>query len=190
MNGYFANAGSFLVSVIFGFYILMVMLRLLLQIARADFYNPISQFIVKLTNPPLRFLRRFIPGVAGIDMSSILLLLVLQFVELTLKYMLAGVAPHPGLLLALSITHLLSTLLWIYIIAIIIIAIASWIHPGGYHPVLSLLNQLTAPIVRPVARRMPPVSGLDLSPMIVLIILNLILMAIPYLQGALIRLFA
>lgn len=189
MNGYFANAGTFLVSVIFGFYILMVMLRLLLQWARADFYNPISQFIVKLTNPPLRPLRRVIPGIGGIDVASLLLLLALQLVELTLKFLFTSLPLHPGILLAFSITQLLNTMLWIYIIAIIIIAIASWIHQGGYHPVLSLLHQLAAPVVRPVARRMPPVSGLDLSPMIALIILNLVLMAIPYLERALLRLF-
>ena len=76
-----SNAGVFLISTLFGLYILAIMLRLILQMVRADFYNPVSRFIVKITNPPLKPLRRFIPGFAGIDMASVFVMMVLQMLE-------------------------------------------------------------------------------------------------------------
>jgi YggT family protein len=188
MNGYFSEAGTFLIDVIFGFFILMVMLRFLLQTVRADFYNPISQFIVKLTDPMLRPLRRVIPGLAGIDMASIVLMLALKLVSLILMSLVSGVPLHIPLLLILSITGLIKLSLYILIFSIIIIAIASWIAPGNYNPVLILLNQITEPVMRPVRRRLPPMSGLDLSPMIALLLLYLIVMAVPYLEHSMIQL--
>ncbi len=188
MNGYFSEAGIFLISVIFGFLILMIMLRFLLQWVRADFYNPISQFIVKISNPLLKPCRRVIPGVAGVDMAAIVLMLALKYVQLLLTYAIGGIPLHLLLILVLSITGLLKLLLYVFIFAIIISAIASWIAPGGYNPALSLIQQLTTPIVGPIQRRMKPVSGLDLSPLVALLILNLLVMAIPYLQRALLGL--
>ncbi len=187
-GGYFSNAGQFLVGVIFGFYILTVMLRFLLQAARADFYNPLSQFLVKLTNPPLRPLRRLIPGIAGLDMAAVVLMLALQVIELLLLAWIGGASMHPWVLFVVALTELLKLLLYVYLIAIIIQVIVSWIAPHGHNPVLSLINQLTAPVMRPLQRRIPPISGLDLSPLVVLIILNLLIMAIPHLRAALISL--
>jgi YggT family protein len=188
MSGYFSEAGVFLISVIFGFLILMVMLRFLLQWVRADFYNPISQFIVKISDPLLRPFRRLIPGVAGIDMASIVLMLVLKYVELLLSFAISGAPLHLLLILILSITGLIKLLLYIFIFAIIISVIASWIAPAGYNPALGLIQQLTSPIMRPIQRHMKPISGLDLSPLVALLILNLLVMAIPHLQRALLGL--
>lgn len=189
MNSYFSEAGIFLIDVLFGFIILMVMLRFLLQWVRADFYNPISQFIVKITNPVLQPLRRLIPSLGGLDTASILLMFFLKYIQLFLTFSLAGFAVNPFALVILSLTSLLEMILYIFIIAIIVIAIASWIAPGGYNPVLNLLNQLTRPILQPVQRFVRPVSGLDLSPLVALIILNLLLLAIPHLNRALLGLF-
>ncbi len=190
MNGYFSEAGAFLINVIFGFFILMVMLRFLLQWARADFYNPISQFIVKLSDPLLKPLRRVIPGLAGVDIAAIVLMLLLQYIAYLLIVAISGQAFHPLLLLILSITDLLKLLLYVFIFAIIISAVASWIAPGGYNPVLGLIQQLTAPIIRPIQRRMKPISGLDLSPLVALLLLNLLLIAVPHIQKALIGLIS
>jgi len=189
MNSYFSDAGIFLIDVLFGFIILMVMLRFILQWVRADFYNPISQFIVKVTNPVLRPLRRLIPAVGGMDTASIVLMLLLKYIQLFLTFALAGYSVNPIALVVLSLTSLLEMILYIFIIAIIVIAIASWIAPGGYNPVLNLLNQLTRPILRPVQRLIRPVSGLDLSPLVALIILNLLLLAIPHINRALMGMF-
>ena len=125
---------------------------------------------------------------AGIDMAAIVLLFLLQILELLLIGLLAGSTLHPGVLLILSFTELLSTLLYIYIVAIIVQAVMSWIQPGAYNPVTSLIYQLTEPLLRPARRLIPPVSGLDLSPLVVLIILNLVLLAVPHIGRSLLSL--
>ena len=176
-GSYLANAGEYLITLIFQLYILAVMLRFLLQLVRADFYNPVSQFLITITNPVLRYLRRWIPGYAGIDWPSILLMFTLQCIQLSLIAILkpAGFPAVSGLLL-LAITYLLKMIIWIYIVVIILQAISSWISPGAYSPVTVLMYQLTDPLLRPCRRIIRPAGGLDWSPFIVLIGLNLLLM--------------
>lgn len=189
MNSYFAEAGVFLINVIFGFCILMVMLRFMLQIVRADFHNPASQFLVKITSPALIPLRRFIPGFAGIDMSAVVLLLILKFVEQLLIFLMMGSGIHIGALIIITITGLISLALYIYIIGIFVQVIFSWIQPGMHNSIIILLYQLTEPVMRPARRILPPMSGLDLSPLVAIIVLQLIVMAIPHLQRTLLNLF-
>lgn len=174
---YVNNAGVFLVQTLFGLYLLVVMLRLLLQIVRADFYNPLSQFLVKVTNPPLKPLRRFIPGVAGIDMASVVLLYTLKLAEIMLLSLLPRY-PTPELagLFVLAAAELVALLVNIFLFAIIIQAILSWVNPGTYNPVAGLLHQLTEPVLRPARRIIPPVSGMDLSPMAAIIFIYLFTM--------------
>src|SRR3569623_1252546 len=136
-NQYFAASAVFLIQTLFGLYILAVMLRLLLQWVRADFYNPISQFLVKVTIPPLRPLRRVFPGWGGIDLASVLLLIVLEMIEQFLINTALGQAqPFPGLALN-AVIALLDLLLNIYIFGIIIQAILSWVAPTSYNPAVS-----------------------------------------------------
>ncbi|HEC28805.1 MAG TPA: YggT family protein [Gammaproteobacteria bacterium] len=189
MNSYFSEAGLFLIDVFFSFFILMVMLRFILQWVRADFYNPISQFIVKLTNPVLKPFRRLIPGLAGIDMASIVLMLTLKFIAVLLTFALSGLPLHILIVLILSITGLIKLALYVFIFAIIIMAVASWIAPGAHSPVLGLIDQIIAPLMRPIQRWIKPVSGMDFSPLIALLILNLIIIAVPHLQNGLLSLF-
>ena len=176
-GSYLANAGEFLISLIFEFYLIAVILRFLLQLVRADFYNPLSQFLITITNPVLRYLRRWIPGYAGIDWPSILLMFVLQAVELFLLALLkpVGLPAVPGLLL-LTVAHLLKIVIWIYVIVILLQAITSWINPSAYSPVTVVMYQLTDPLLRPCRRIIRPAGGLDFSPLIALIILQLLLM--------------
>jgi len=171
---YVNNAGVFLIQTLFGLYLLFVMLRLLLQIVRADFYNPLAHFLVKVTNPPLKPLRRFIPGIAGIDMASVVLLFVLKIAEITLLSLLPRY-PTPEVvgLFVLAAAELLALLVNVFLFAIIIQAILSWVSPGTYNPVTSLLHQLTEPVLRPARRLIPPVSGMDLSPMAAIIFIYL-----------------
>ncbi|MGD8483777.1 MAG: YggT family protein [Thioalkalispiraceae bacterium] len=174
---YVSNAGVFLVQTLFGLYLLMVMLRLLLQMVRADFYNPLSQFLVKVTNPPLKPLRRFIPGVAGVDMASVVLLLALKIAEILLLSLFPRYpVPEIGGLFVLAVAELLSLLVNVFLFAIIIQAILSWISPGTYNPAAALLHQLTEPVLRPARRLIPPISGLDLSPMAAIIFIYLFIM--------------
>ncbi len=177
MSAYLINAAEYLISIVFLLYILAVMLRFLLQLVRADFYNPVSQFLITVTNPVLRFLRRWIPGYKGIDWPSILLLIVLKGIELCLLALLkTGTVPAIAGLLILIIAHLLKMMIWIYIIIIILQALISWINPGAYNPVTVLMYQLTDPLLRRLRRYIPPAGGLDWSPLVALIGLNLLLM--------------
>lgn len=171
----FSNAGVFLISTLFGLYILAFMLRLILQIVRADFYNPVSRFIVKITNPPLKPLRRFIPGFAGIDMASVIIMLALQMLEFFIITLLRNF-PAPDILgLTLyAFIELVTLGFYVFLFSIFILAILSWINPGQYNPINNLLSQITAPVLRPVRRLLPPMSGMDLSPMLAMVGLWLI----------------
>lgn len=176
-GGYVSNAGQFLLSTLFGLYIVAVMLRFLLQWVRADFYNPVSQFLVKVTNPPLRPLRRLIPGWRGLDLASVVLLLALQALEIVLLTWMDPRAlslPAPAGLVVLSLAKLLSLLLSVYFFSILIEVILSWVNPGTYNPAAYLLHQINEPVMRPARSILPPMGGLDLSPIVVLIALQLV----------------
>jgi YggT family protein len=175
-GSYAGNAGVFLVQTLFGLYTGAVMLRFLLALVRADFYNPISQFLVKVTNPPLKPLRRIIPGVLGIDLASVMLMLALQAVELILIGAIKGFGMHPVGLAVLAVTELLSMLINIYFISILIQVILSWVNPGSYNPAVALLYSLNNPLLGRARRLLPPIHGFDLSPILVIIALQLILM--------------
>lgn len=168
------DAGVFLVRTLFGLYILAVMLRFLFQAVRADFYNPLVQFLVTITNPPLLFLRRFVPGYRGLDLAAVVLMLALQVVELLLVLAMLGYSAPFGRVLLMSVAELLGLLINVFFWGVIIQAILSWVNPHPYHPAVSLLRQLTEPLLRPARRLLPPISGLDLSPILVLVGLQLI----------------
>lgn len=178
MNSYFANPLEFIISTLFSLYILAVLLRFLLGVVRADFYNPISQFLVRITNPLLIPLRKVIPGFGKVDVAAIVLMLVLQVIMLLIIVALrgSGVAVLP--LLAHAAGELIMLTINIFLIAIIVQVIISWINPGSYNPVNALLDSLTAPVLRPVQRIMPPLSGIDLSPLFALIVLQVLKMLI------------
>jgi len=174
-GNYLSNAGVFLIQTLIGLYALTFMLRFLLQLVRADFYNPFSQFLVKVTNPLVKPLRKIIPGIGGIDWASILVVILLMLLEYALIGLLPKFSiPSPQGLFVLALTETLSLLVNVFLFSIIIQAVISWVNPGGYNPIIGLLNQLTAPVLNPVRRFVPPISGLDLSPMVAIIILYLI----------------
>jgi YggT family protein len=177
-GSYAGNAGVFLVQTVFGLYIGAIMVRFLLALARADFYNPISQFLVKVTNPPLKPLRRIIPGVMGIDLAAIVLMLVLQAVEFILIGAIKGFGLHPAGLAILAVAELLALLIKIYFVTILIQVILSWVSPGGYNPAVSLLYSLNEPLLGRARRLLPPIHGFDLSPILVIIVLQLISMLV------------
>lgn len=178
MGGEYVNdAGVFLVRTLFGLYILAVVLRLLLQMARADFYNPICQVLVKVTNPALRPLRRIVPGFLGIDMAAIVLLLLLKTAELLIIQQLSGFGGDVAGLVVLGIAQLIKLVLDLFFFSILIQVILSWINPGtNYNPGVALLHALNEPLMRPARRVLPSMSGLDLSPLLVLIVLQLLTM--------------
>jgi len=175
-SSYFTSPLEFLVSTVFSLFITAVLLRFLLALVRADFYNPLSQILVKLTNPVLKPMRRLIPGFGGIDLASVILMLVLQMLALGLITLLRGASIHPLGLLLWAIAELLSLLINIYMFSILIQVILSWISPGTYNPAASLIFSVNEPLLAPARRLIPPLSGLDLSPVAVMVGLQLLKM--------------
>lgn len=172
---YVADGAAFLIEAVFGFYILVVMLRFLLQFCRADFYNPVSQFVVKITAPALHPLRRWLPGLHGIDVAALVLMLGLKLIELRLGYLVVGVAPALGGLFIVSVAELLELLIYVFLIAIIIQVVMSWVAPYSDNPVSPLLDSIAEPLLAPARSLLPSIGGLDLSPFLVLVLLQLTL---------------
>jgi len=169
------------------FYMTVVLLRFLLQLARADFYNPITQFVVKATNPPLRPLRKVIPGWGGIDGASLVLAVIIQAITFFLILIaLNGGIPsmNPLTLLVWAVLNVLGLIVKIYFWSVIAVVVVSWIAPQSGHPAIQLVAQLTEPVMSPVRKVMPSMGGLDLSPIIVFLILNVISVVIDHMKVA------
>ena len=182
-SSYLSNPIIFLLDTVFSFYILAVLLRFLIQWFGGDFYNPISQFLVKITHPPLRLLRRYIPAIGKLDTSSLVLLMSLQmisdFIVLTLKGMFFSFAA----LTLLSFSQLVSLLINVFVFAVFARALLSWINPGTFNAASNLLYSLTEPLLGACRRMIPDIGGIDLSPLIVLLGLQLAkMLIIPPLQ--------
>ena len=177
-GGYLTSAGIFVLDTVFGLYIGAVLLRLLLQWVRADFYNPLSQAVVKLTNPVLRPMRRYIPALGRIDTASVLLLILLQMLNLWLAVALTGGSAGPLGILVMALAALLSKAIYAFTFALLIQVVASWVMPGARSPVFDLVDSLTEPLMRPLRAALPNLGALDLSPMVALMLLQLALMLI------------
>lgn len=176
----------YLVYVFFGLYLLLMLLRFLLQLVRADFYNPISQMLVKLTNPLVIPVRRALPGYGGIDVASLLLALVLQMLMLSLLVLLqTGALLTPIPLLLASLLGIAAYLVKIYFFALLAMIILSWVAPGGNNPALFLLYQITEPVMAPFRKILPSMGGLDLSPILVFILINVIQIALGHIAYSL-----
>ncbi|NVK26326.1 MAG: YggT family protein [Gammaproteobacteria bacterium] len=178
------QAFQFLVSTIFDLYLMVAILRVWLQLARADFYNPVSQFVVKATNPVLVPLRRLIPGFGGLDIAGILFVFFIGFAKVSALQLLFGNG-FPAYDIAVfslitAIKEVFQLIFWVMIIR----AILSWISQG-YNPIEALLHQLTEPLLAPVRKFIPPLGGLDLSMIVFLIALQFVQFAFQDLLNAL-----
>jgi YggT family protein len=151
-----------------------MLLRFILQQVGADFYNPISQFVVKATQPLVTVARRIIPSIKKVDTATLALVLVLMLMKLAILFAITGIQLDGRLLLVKTIYDLISLTFDIFIVALFIQAILSWVNPDPYHPVSSLLRNLTFPILRPIQKHVPPIGGIDLSTLIALIALMFI----------------
>ena len=148
------NTAYFLINTVFDLYLMVILLRVWLQWARADFYNPMSQMVVKLTNPLVVPLRRIIPGFGGLDMASVLLAIIIAFAKLALlKSMNVLLADWLTLSLFAALTVLKkagSMIFWILLIR----AILSWVSQGR-NPIEYVMHQLTEPFLAPIRRILP-----------------------------------
>ena len=182
-TNYFTNPLEFLITTLFSLYILAVMLRFLLGVVRANFYNPVSQFLVRITNPLLVPLRRIVPGIGKYDTAALVLLLVLQLLSLTAIVLLRGGDFQLLNLLIRAVFEIFLLTINIFIVAIFVQVVLSWISPGTSNPVNDLLYSLTSPVLRPIQRLLPPLGGMDLSPLFALIGLQVLNMLVRPLLG-------
>jgi YggT family protein len=187
-SSYLASPLLLIINTLFDLYVMLVLLRFLFQMLRANFYNPISQFVVRATTPPLKPLRRIIPGFAGQDMAAIVLSLLLLMIKYFLVRALGAaaldianvLAPIASIsiagLVVVAIAEILATIINIFLFAIIIEVILSWVNPGAYNPVTALISSISHPVMQPIRRFIPPMGGLDLSPLFATLALMVIKM--------------
>ncbi len=159
---------NFLVNTLFDLYIMVVLLRVWLQVARADFYNPFSQFIIKATQPVVAPLRRIIPSFAGWDMATIIFAFIVASLKIVVLSLIMGASLNPIVILISSLIILLTAVFKLLFWVLILRAILSWIS-RGHNPIEAVMIQLTEPLLSPVRRFIPPMGGLDLSMIVVLI---------------------
>jgi YggT family protein len=169
----------FIVDTLFALVVGAFLLRLLCQIVRTDFRNPLVQAIVRLTNPLVMPLRRVLPPIGRVDSASVIAVLLAQMLRTTLVLVLAGDGlPSVVPLLLLSVVELLDTTLLVFLGAIFLYVILSWVSPDGYTPAGRLLGDLVEPLLRPFRRLVPPLGGLDLSPLAVILLLSVLRMVL------------
>lgn len=197
-GGYGLNALQFLIGILVDLYALVLVLRFMLQAVRADYYNPVAQFVVRVTGPVLRPLRHILPATGRYDIAAVIVLLALMLLKLLL-YRLVSI-PNTivggysigiehvwfGSLAWLAVVDAITLVINVWFFTVLIRAILTWISPGGYNPVAEILDRITDPLLRPVRRMIPLIGGIDLSPLVVLIGLQVIKMLLvpPLLQLA------
>ncbi|MBI6703555.1 YggT family protein [Pseudomonas viridiflava] len=169
------TAAIYVLQTLGSLYLMLILLRFVLQLVRANFYNPLSQFIVKATQPLLKPLRRIIPSIFGLDMSSLVLAIIVQMILMALTLLLiAGTAGDPLLLLLWSIISVTALFLKIFFFALIASVILSWVAPGSNNPGAELVNQICEPALAPFRRIVPNLGGLDISPILAFLVLKLL----------------
>lgn len=166
----------YLISTITDLFVTAILLRLLLQWVRADFYNPLSQFLIKVTNPVLVPARRLIPSIGKLDTASVVVMLLLELAQLVVINLISQSDFGFQFLLLFAMKKLLITLLITYFILIIARIIVSWIANQSRHPLIPLIYQLTEPVLRPFSKLVPPLGGVDLSPLFALITVRFLLL--------------
>ncbi|MDQ5770121.1 YggT family protein [Thiothrix subterranea] len=172
------NIGILLVEVLFSFYIGAILIRFLLALSRANFYNPLSQSLVKITNPVLVPLRRMIPAIGKLDTASIVLALSLKIIQTLLLVALQGSEANLPVVFVYAIIDLLRTVIYIYIAALIIQAVLSWVGNSQGNPLADLLHSLTEPLLRPVRQFVPVVGMMDFAPMVAMLLLYIVLIVL------------
>jgi len=171
-----SGALIYLISTVTDLYVTAILLRLLLQWVRADYYNPLSQFLIKITDPVLVPARRLVPSIGKLDTAAVLVMLLLELLQLIIISLLSKTDFGFQFLLLFAVRKLLIALLLTYFVLIIAMVLVSWFASRSRHPLIPLIYQLTEPVLRPIQRFLPPLGGIDLSPLIALIALRALLL--------------
>ncbi|MEZ5570549.1 MAG: YggT family protein [Halioglobus sp.] len=184
MNAMYAIL-TYLIQTLLSLFLVAMLLRFLLQLVRADFYNPISQFIVKITNPLVVPVRKIVPGYGKLDFASLLLAVILQILGIAAIFMInVGALPSPVLLLLGGLLGVAALLVQIYFFALLAMIILSWVAQGSHHPAIFLLYQITEPVMAPVRKILPPMGGLDFSPILVFVLINVVQIMLQHMAAA------
>ena len=171
---------QYLVDLIFSLASFLFIARFLLQACRADFYNPLSQGIVKASDPVLKPMRMVVPGFRNLDFASFIAAWLAKLISVVLLANIMGSGlPSVGMLIGSTLIITLLFMLTILKWSIIIVIIISFISPGSYHPAVALLSQITEPILAPARKLLPPMGGLDFSPIIALAALHVLGLLLP-----------
>ena len=174
MNSYGTEALAFLIQIFFGFLLLALLLRLLLQLLGADFYNPVSQFLVRITHPVLRPVRRLIPSLGRVDTASVLVLVLVQSLEILILTILHGAMPRIPGLLVMAVGQLLALTITLYYVLLLIRVVLSFLPSSGAgSPVIDIVYDLTRPALLPLQRVIPPMGMFDWSVLVAFVLLGL-----------------
>ncbi|TCV94190.1 YggT family protein [Luteibacter rhizovicinus] len=170
---YLTNAGGLIINFIFGAAVALFVLRLLAEAWRADFQNPICQFIYRYTNPVLRPLRKVLPNWRRLSTSALVVAWLIECLKVVLLIAIMGFIPNPVGVLVMGVAELLDFVLLLYIVLIVVWSLMSMLSTDRYHPVARLVTSITEPLLRPLRGRMV-LGGLDFSPAVVLLLLTLV----------------
>jgi YggT family protein len=172
----FTQIGVFLVDAVASFFVFMLLARFHFQWLRVPFRNPVGEFVLATTNWMVVPARRVIPGLAGLDLASLLLAWAVQALGLWLQAAILGAEPGFGMIAAVALVDLVRYSLYILVFAVIVQAVLSWVNP--YTPLAPAFDALTRPFLRPLRRYVPPVGDVDLTPLILLVILYVALIVV------------
>jgi YggT family protein len=162
----------FVVNAVAQLYLFVLLLRILLPWLGADYRNPITQAILKITSPVVVPLRRIIPPVGRVDTATVLVAFIIQYLLIMLILLIFGKSATIGTIALTAVVDLVLLMLRLFVFAIIIRVILSWISPGGYNPALAIIHALTDRVLLPFRRIIPPLGGLDLSPLVAIILIT------------------
>jgi YggT family protein len=178
----FSQIATFLIDTVVTFIVFLLLARFLLQRLRVPFRNPVGEFLVATTNWIVLPARRVVPGIAGTDWATLLLAWILQAVGIWLQAAVVGAQPSPAAILAVAFVDLVRFSVYILVFAVIVQAVLSWVNP--YAPLAPVFDAIARPFLRPLRRFIPPVGSVDLTPLVLLVILQVLLIPIGYLRLA------
>jgi YggT family protein len=178
----FGQIAVFLIDTVVAFIVFLLLARFHFQWLRVPFRNPVGEFVLALTSWIVLPVRRVIPGIAGLDLATLLLAWTLQALGLWIQISISGAQPGPLAIVMVALVDLLRYSLYILVFAVIVQAVMSWINP--YAPLAPVFEAMTRPFLRPLRRFVPPIANIDLTPLILLVLLQVLLIPVAHLRVA------
>ena len=173
------SALIFLFKTLADLYLLTFLLRFIMQWVRASYYNPLAQFVLKVTSPLVVPARRLLPSIAGLDVPTLVVLFLLEVLATWALLGLAGLSIPVPQLLMFALLRVIALTLWLYTVTLFVYVLLSWFGQRGANPMAYVLGELVEPLLRPIRRLLPPIGGLDLSPLLVILLLQAAAIALP-----------